>query len=456
MVLMQLPSLLPWHAEEPINAVLGDVSFVSKYSRAPGPADSESTRIKAHFAYMLERLRAKDVSCLAAGQLKSRTELLEALDDYAEEGRFPANMETFARTPIFIDSAGTPCAVAHLMQKSGYSALAARVDSDFHYAYLQDLCNGSSEVAREVAKWAQNHGFDVNDLAEIQPGYTAQDQAAMALIFFTMVGLGLSHLFSLPLGILAAVRLWPCAATFQFIAGAVNSLISMLAFLLHWNLSSTYAFSKTFFIRFTAICTCLGLVNTWAATLVLNGSVCQASKAEIIVSWVFCAIPLLVILPFLVVLVVVNACCPKKDMLRRKRRAPKTSSQPQQALYHQSWYPPQSNIGIGPVQAPLVQPAYFVPPQSSLVPAGFTPMPPMPYTGPPVQFARADVPVMPVNNPYLPQIAYAPPRLLRTLSYSTSQAFGFQDPYAKLAVDNVSTNAGSDGVLDDIDPSDSE
>lgn len=453
---MKLLSVCGWHGAEPINSVLGDESFVTKYRRSPALSDIESVRIKVHLAFVSDRLRAKNLSSMDVGLLEKRRMLLHALDAYSEEGQFPQNTETLWRTPIFIDSDGTACAVAHLMQKSGYATLAAEVNAEFHRAYIQNICMSTSKVSRDVAEWAKKHGFELEELAEIQPGYSPQDIAKLWFLLLFFLSVLISHLNSLVFGVFASIIQWPCPATVQFIAGGINGLIAGIVFSIAYFRRGTDTFSKRCLSISFVICSVLGLANAFSAMVQVSTPVCKASQVAIVSGWVLLAVPILLVLFALIVLAFVNLCNPK---LNRKT---KKSRHPQQAFYHGNSGPIQTPYEL-PLHSPVVQvgalgeyswpvqPAHAM--SMQMYPSGLAHTP----ITLPMQYPSESMPAtLAYNNHFMPQPFSTPPAMFRTLSFSASRAFGFGDPYAKFAMDNVSTHADSDEVSDVLETSDSE
>ena len=76
---------------------------------------NEAERIAMHLHLVREHLTEKTDKGLTADQLKERGSLLQELDRYADQGRFPQNHVLPYRNPIFIDPNGTACAVGQLM-----------------------------------------------------------------------------------------------------------------------------------------------------------------------------------------------------------------------------------------------------------------------------------------------------------------------------------------------------
>jgi hypothetical protein len=106
------------------------------------------------------------VSGLSETQKMRRAEGLKALKEYYEAGKFPQNYDyPGARVPYFIDSNGTPCAVAHIMIESGHGSLANSIVETNNHIYLDQV-----EDSR-VIHWQEQSGFTWGELRLIQPSY---------------------------------------------------------------------------------------------------------------------------------------------------------------------------------------------------------------------------------------------------------------------------------------------
>lgn len=128
---------------------------------------SDLDRIQAHLLLVESLLQKRTrIKPLAAIELEKRASSLAILHKYAQSGVFPKNTYHATRTPYFIDDFGTPCAVGHLLIESGHTDFAQRVRRDNNYAYIRDLL-----VYPELSTWAAQNGFEVRELALIQPTY---------------------------------------------------------------------------------------------------------------------------------------------------------------------------------------------------------------------------------------------------------------------------------------------
>ncbi|MEO0584340.1 MAG: T9SS type A sorting domain-containing protein [Bacteroidota bacterium] len=126
---------------------------------------TEEEKITFHLLHVIAYLRAHQPAQLSLQQINHRNTLLASLKVYAEAGIFPKNIHHPIRTPYFIDHLGTHCAVGHMMEASGHEALARQIQQEHNYDYLADIKTSG------VESWASTHGFELDELAWIQPAY---------------------------------------------------------------------------------------------------------------------------------------------------------------------------------------------------------------------------------------------------------------------------------------------
>jgi len=126
---------------------------------------SEAERIQTHLLYVIQTLRNRNVLHLSPIQQDTRKNLLNALEQYAQEAIFPINTQHDARIPYFIDDFGTACAVGHMIIESGHRDLALKVQEEQNNAYIREM------QFPELLAWANQHGFSTDELAWVQPGY---------------------------------------------------------------------------------------------------------------------------------------------------------------------------------------------------------------------------------------------------------------------------------------------
>lgn len=151
---------------QPVNAMIGDESFVETFGRRPDNQTSEALRIETHLAYVEKKLRSRNVTHLPEHLQKKRQQLLELLEEYRDAGRFPKNYDyPSERRPCFIDRDGAICAVGYLIEQTAGRAVAERINTRHQYDYIQDM------EMPEVKEWIQQSGLTEEECAMIQPSY---------------------------------------------------------------------------------------------------------------------------------------------------------------------------------------------------------------------------------------------------------------------------------------------
>lgn len=126
--------------------------------------------IATHLQLVEQTLRNRSTPALTTTQKQNRTHMLDKLNGYWKAGVFPVNDYLPYKNPVFIDRTGTHCAVGYLMMQSGHDELAQRIDRNEKFAYVREIKTAG------VAQWADEHGFTVDELAWIQPGYPPTTQ----------------------------------------------------------------------------------------------------------------------------------------------------------------------------------------------------------------------------------------------------------------------------------------
>lgn len=164
---------------EGANHHVGDAGFVAAHHRTFGAGDAEAERMHAHLSHMRATLGARAAT---RPELQARrAELLGYLDEYIQEGITPVNTRLPWRTPVFIDERGDICAVGYLIERStGSRALPERIAEGHRYDFLEDI----AAAMPEVRAWAEGSGFTLDELASIQPGYTAPEASRWGFVPF--------------------------------------------------------------------------------------------------------------------------------------------------------------------------------------------------------------------------------------------------------------------------------
>ena len=140
----------------PVNAVIGDSSFLWKFHRLPTTEDPEALRIATHLEYVQHLLESKPAS-------PPRTQTLRLLDVYRKAGQFPHNYDHPGRRPCFIDREGNICAVGYLIEQTAGRELAEKINLEYQYASVFEM------EMPELTEWVGNSGLTLQECAMIQP-----------------------------------------------------------------------------------------------------------------------------------------------------------------------------------------------------------------------------------------------------------------------------------------------
>eukprot|EP00443_Scrippsiella_acuminata_P126978 CAMPEP_0115705948 /NCGR_PEP_ID=MMETSP0272-20121206/70511_1 /TAXON_ID=71861 /ORGANISM="Scrippsiella trochoidea, Strain CCMP3099" /LENGTH=347 /DNA_ID=CAMNT_0003147127 /DNA_START=73 /DNA_END=1113 /DNA_ORIENTATION=+ len=193
---------------QPLNPIIGDAGFSSIYDRKPRESDRESDRIRAHLVYVAECLRSQPPHAIGPEARAKRSACLASLEEYALAGRFPKHSaQPRARRPIFVDSRGTPCAVAHLMVSSGAEELCRTIDSAHHNSLIEDLLvEAEPALVQRILGWCVEMGLEPSELSMIQPGYTDAHMRTWSILIGTLT-LGAAGTFVMGVGGIVSVML---------------------------------------------------------------------------------------------------------------------------------------------------------------------------------------------------------------------------------------------------------
>jgi hypothetical protein len=151
---------------QPVNAILGDISFFEKYSSLPTQSASEVLRIQTHLEYVESLLRKASTAHLTKKQKKNRQKAIENLHFYWTAGVFPENREFLNdRKPCFIDAKGNLCAVGYLIEQSAGRGVAEQINARYQYEYLMEM------EWNVIEEWISSSGLTKLECAMIQPTY---------------------------------------------------------------------------------------------------------------------------------------------------------------------------------------------------------------------------------------------------------------------------------------------
>jgi hypothetical protein len=149
--------------------------------RASGADDTraqrEQARLRAHFATVIAELEAADVTHMSDTARLSRARLVDELRLYAARGRFPLNRGNAPHlAPIFVDDAGTHCAMGHLLALTGAGPLVDEIRATQNLAYIADLA-----FDPRLHAWLDAHGLSLFEAGRIQPGYSSEEPMVAGL-----------------------------------------------------------------------------------------------------------------------------------------------------------------------------------------------------------------------------------------------------------------------------------
>ena len=154
----------------PVNQVLGDISFETRFGYAPDASIDENLRLKTHLQYVEQTLRKREIQHLSPELQANRKKLLDHLQAYHQAGAFPHNYDhPGERKPCFIDRDGNICAVGYLIEQSAGRALSEKINDQFQYASVFDM------EMPELTDWVAMSGLTLEECAMIQPAYWGPD-----------------------------------------------------------------------------------------------------------------------------------------------------------------------------------------------------------------------------------------------------------------------------------------
>jgi MYXO-CTERM domain-containing protein len=146
------------------------VEKMTGLSESPGLIQ-ERRRVRAHLVGAEQLVGGR--RALAPLPAINRTLLLDELRRYRRRGRFPLNHDSQSRpVPKFIDSHGTRCAVAHLMEVSGLGEFVRHIAKTDNVARVHQLAR-----LPEVRAWLDVSGLTLDEAARIQPEYCFLSEA---------------------------------------------------------------------------------------------------------------------------------------------------------------------------------------------------------------------------------------------------------------------------------------
>lgn len=189
-------------------ALLALMAVTAASSPTPVPTDAQAHVIR-HLNGALVKLSERDLSAFTAEQLANRAKLIETLIGYRDAKEFPRNRD-FANVyePYFVDHrSGALCAVGHLMESTGHSALVARIAASDNHVRVADLAEDA-----EVVAWLEVNGLSLAEAARIQPWYDFEPDPVFAPR--PMMSSGATAGISVASGALTLLTLFPPSPRF--------------------------------------------------------------------------------------------------------------------------------------------------------------------------------------------------------------------------------------------------
>jgi hypothetical protein len=153
------------NAQNPINAIIGDVSYNAFLLMHPNVVVTENQRIQIHLNYVKNLLQSKNTKHLTVIQKEKRFKIIALLQQYINEANFPQNIKYNDRRPCFIDDNNNICAVGYLIANTIGLNAAIAINNKHQYDYINDI---KSDV---LEKWIIEYGLTKEECATIQPSY---------------------------------------------------------------------------------------------------------------------------------------------------------------------------------------------------------------------------------------------------------------------------------------------
>lgn len=139
-----------------INPIIGDISYVKKFSQLPSPTIDYDLRIRTHLAYAEMILRENEASYLNPEMRRSRLKLLDHLHEYWIKGEFPNHSgQTKNENPCNTDHLGRVSAIGYLIERTR----APQTEKE------KSMSDG------DFNQWVKSNGLTKEEAAIIQPFY---------------------------------------------------------------------------------------------------------------------------------------------------------------------------------------------------------------------------------------------------------------------------------------------
>lgn len=165
LILFCAVSAQPIAKVQPVNAVIGDLSYYEAFGSYPEARSNYQLRITTHLQYVEQHLLRNTPNGLSRTQRVNRRKVIRLLREYWQAGVFPVNKKYQHNRPCFIDADGRLCAVGYLVAKTAGLHIAEAINRDYQYAYINEM---ELEV---LDSWMAAQGLTLRECAMIQPAY---------------------------------------------------------------------------------------------------------------------------------------------------------------------------------------------------------------------------------------------------------------------------------------------
>jgi hypothetical protein len=164
-LILQVPFVASM-AATPINPVVGDRSWITRFGEAPSANTDENLRIRTHLQFVKRILESKATNHLSVAVQQKRKQALLLLGDYIAAGIFPGNYDVpEKRVPCFIDKENRICAVGYLVAETAGTEVAQRINKLHQYDEIYAMKEGF------IMDWMAQNGLTQEECAMIQPAY---------------------------------------------------------------------------------------------------------------------------------------------------------------------------------------------------------------------------------------------------------------------------------------------
>lgn len=145
-----------------VNTHWGNLADEIEFTFTP---NSEQELIQLHLLNVISYLESQPIHEASKKQQENRLSNIAILQDYCRAGNFPIHTTTSFRSPVFIDSQNTHCAVGYLLKENRLGNVAQEIADSQLLFFLNDIEHSG------LNRWQKDCGFSFFELALIQPTY---------------------------------------------------------------------------------------------------------------------------------------------------------------------------------------------------------------------------------------------------------------------------------------------